>query len=227
MHRWWRFDLQLWQIISIRHGREIIDFSGDSAMMGNSWRMIKWRRSIPFSSYIIYNQNCSPPWLLTEDFIRALLADNASFNIEHSHLIACTPHICSRRWGLMARDSGCAGPCSFPVRPPDLPHDMHHAGLFGSASPVNTDRGMRSTFAPVVLNSQTSATQHDKQQMCHTGWNQNSRPAWSCAHHQTWLLWWGGEAASAAGRWDKAAPLLLPASCLEEDRPVCRLLWHS
>lgn len=50
---------------------------------------------------------------------------------------------------------------------------------------VNTDGWMRSTVAPVTLSSQTGATQRDMQQMCHTGWNQNSRPAWSCAPHQT------------------------------------------
>lgn len=89
---------------------------------------------------------------------------------------------------------------------------------------VKTDGRMRSAFAPVELSSQTGTTQSDKQQMCHTGWNQNSRPAWSCPHHQTWLLladetrqclW--ERTGLFVGRFDTPSHFVISGSCCSSD----------
>lgn len=147
--------------------------------------------------------------------------------IQSTHILQPTRHTFAA--GLMDYDTSCTGARSVSEGLLTFHMICTMLACLWARAPVckHGTEGWEVHLPPLALSLQTGTTQRDKQQMCHTGWNQNSRPAWSCAHHQTWLLWWGGEAASAAGRWDKAAPLLLPASCLGEDRPVCMLLWHS
>lgn len=86
--------------------------------------IIKWPRHL-FPFPVMYNQHCNYFWLLLK--IMHLLMQSTHFVNPN------TPHICSTIHGLWHQWIRCMQ-CL--IRPPDLPHDVYHAGLFVSPSPV-------------------------------------------------------------------------------------------